>query len=74
MDDLDAINAFMADPPKWSPPSIDDAMPFGKHKGLTYRAAAVRDPSYMRWAASTIHALRGQLCAEALAIHLGVAE
>lgn len=56
----------------WSPPSIDDVMTWGKHKGLTYRAAAARDPSYARWAASTIPGLKGQLCAEALAAHLGV--
>lgn len=56
----------------WSPPSIDEEMLWGKHKGLTYRAMARRDPGYARWAASTIAGLKGQLCAEALAVHLGV--
>lgn len=59
---------------RWSPPSIDDQVTWGKHKGLTYRELASRDPGYARWAASTIPGLRGQLCAEALAVHLGVYE
>ena len=58
----------------WAPPSIDDPCPFGKHKGLSYRAMAARDPGYARWVASTIPGIKGQLAAEALAAHLGVTE
>ena len=75
-DDLlaEADALLTAAPKTWSPPSIDDTCAWGKHKGLTYRAMAARDPSYARWAASTIPGLKGQLCAEALAVHLGVGE
>jgi len=58
----------------YQPPSIDDEITFGKHRGVTYREAARRDPSYLAWAAKTIGGVRGQLCAEALALHLGVTE
>jgi hypothetical protein len=59
---------------QWSPPSIDETCTWGKHKGRTYRELARRDPAYAKWAASTIPGLKGQLCAEALAVHLGVDE
>lgn len=59
---------------RWLPPSIDDDVDWGKHKGMTYRQLAARHPGYARWAASTIPGLKGQLCAEALAVHLGVTE
>ena len=52
-------------------PSIDDEITWGKHKGLTYRAAALMQPSWCKWAACNIEGLRGQLCAEALAVALG---
>lgn len=58
----------------WSPPSIDDAVTWGKHKGRTYRQVAAADPGWALWAAKTIAGLKGQLCAEALALHLGVNE
>lgn len=67
-------DAFAAPPKQWAPPSIDDVANWGKHKGSTYRELARRDPGYARWAASTIPGLKGQLCAEALAAHLGVSE
>jgi len=73
LSDADLIMSVAASKP-WSPPSIDDVMMWGKHKGLTYRAMAARDPGYARWAASKIAGLRGQLSAEALALHLGVTE
>lgn len=57
---------------EYTPPSIDDEMPFGKHRGVSYRDAARRDPSYMGWAARTIGGVKGQLCAEALAEFLGI--
>lgn len=60
--------------PRRGPPSVDDAVTWGKYKGHTYRELAQRDPGYARWAAMTIGGLKGQLCAEALALHLGVAE
>lgn len=53
-------------------PSVDDLVQWGKHKGITYRDLARRDRAYARWAAMTIGGLKGQLCAEALAIVLGV--
>lgn len=68
--DLDAL--FAAPPRQWSPPSIDDEVTWGKYKGLTYRELAARDPAYAAWAAKHIQAVRGQLCAEALADRLGV--
>jgi hypothetical protein len=54
------------------PPSVDDIVTWGKHKGITYRELAARDRGYARWAATTIGGLKGQLCAEALALVLGV--
>ena len=62
-----------ADAP-WSPPSVDDIVTWGKHKGITYRELAQRDRGYTRWAATTIGGVKGQLCAEALALLLGVEE
>jgi hypothetical protein len=56
------------------PPSIDDEITFGKHLGISYRVAAQRDPSYLAWAAKNIGGVRGQLCAEALALHLGITD
>lgn len=56
----------------WRPPSVEDLVSWGKHRGITYRELATRDPGYARWAAMTIGGLKGQLCAEALAIALGV--
>lgn len=75
-DDLvaQADAALAAAPRQWHPPSVDDLITWGKHKGITYRELAVRDPGYARWAATTIPGLKGQLCAEALALHLGVNE
>lgn len=58
----------------WAPPSIDDLVTWGKHHGLSYRQIAARDPGWALWAAKTIAGLKGQLCAEALAAHLGVTE
>jgi hypothetical protein len=63
--------ASAADRP-WRDASIDDVMGWGKYKSLTYRAMARRDAGYARWAATTIGGLKGQLCAEALAVFLGV--
>lgn len=60
--------------PRRGPPSIDDTVAWGKHKGITYRELAARDRGYARWAAMTIGGLKGQLCAEALALILGVPE
>jgi hypothetical protein len=74
LSDADLIQAVTSSGRSWSPPSIDDPMTWGKHKGLSYRAMAARDPGYARWAASKIPGLRGQLSAEALALHLGVVE
>jgi hypothetical protein len=72
-DDLIAqADALLSKP--WSPPSIDDTCPFGKHKGRTYRDMARIDPGYAKWVATTIPGIKGQLCAEALAVHLGVDE
>lgn len=75
-DDLvaQADAALAAAPKRWSPPSVDDPVTWGKHKGITYRELAARDAGYARWAASTIPGVKGQLCAEALALHLGVNE
>ena len=56
----------------WRDRSVDDEVDWGKYKGLTYRALAARDPGYARWAATSIGGTKGQLCAEALALHLGV--
>lgn len=53
--------------------TIDDPVGFGKHRGLTYRQLAQQHPHYAAWAARKIGGLNGQLCAEALAAHLGVA-
>lgn len=58
--------------PRSGTPSIDDVVNWGKHRGITYRELAVRDRGYARWAATTIGGLKGQLCAEALAVTLGV--
>lgn len=54
--------------------SIDSPMEWGKHKQLSYRQAAQQHPGYMKWAATKVGGTRGQLCAEALAIYLGVTE
>lgn len=69
---VQANAALAAEAKRWVPPSIDDKVNWGKHKGMTYRQLAASHPGYARWAASTIPGLRGQLCAEALAAHLGV--
>ncbi len=58
---------------KWRAPSVDDIVQWGKYKGLTYRELARKDSGYARWSAMTIGGLKGQLCAEALALVLGVA-
>jgi hypothetical protein len=58
----------------WRTHSIDDVMGWGKYKDITYRALVSRDRGYARWAATTIGGTKGQLCAEALAIHYGVTE
>lgn len=77
-DDVDPIDeataTLLEHANHWRAPSIDDPMPFGKHKGTPYRVVAQRDAGYLRWAARTIPGLKGQLCAEALAVHLGVDE
>lgn len=56
------------------PISIDSPMQWGKHKDLSYRKAAELHPGYVKWAATKIGGTRGQLCAEALALYLGVTE
>ena len=53
--------------------SVDTEINWGKCRGLTYRVAATHNPSWCKWVATTIPGVRGQLCAEALAIALGVA-
>ena len=58
----------------WTPPSIDERMGWGKHKDRTYRECAQIDPGFCQWAAKSIPGVKGQLCAEALALHLGVTE
>lgn len=58
----------------WRERSIDDTVDWGKYKGLTYRELAARDHGYARWAATTIGGHKGQLCAEALAVALGVTD
>jgi hypothetical protein len=60
--------------PRQGAPSIDDTVTWGKYRGATYRELAQRDRGYARWAATTIGGLKGQLCAEALAVLLGVNE
>lgn len=79
MDDLAALDVLLAAVPEskdkpWSPPSIDERMGWGKHKDLSYRDAAGKDPGYLQWAAKKIEGVKGQLCAEALAVMLGVVE
>ncbi len=82
MDDLDAANALTAEVRQLEERelerrvagTIDDLMGFGKHRSVTYREVASRDPSYLQWAAKTLGGERGRLSAEALAIHLGVVE
>lgn len=79
LSDDDAIaqaDALLADAgnKRWSPPSIDNRIEWGKYKGKTYRQLADHDPGYAKWAATTIGGLKGQLCAEALAHRLGVME
>jgi hypothetical protein len=59
---------------EWKPPSIDERMGWGKHRERTYRDAAISDPGFCQWAAKSIPGIKGQLCAEALAIALGVTE
>lgn len=60
------------------PPTVHSAMAWGKYgRGtarVTYLEAARRDPGYLQWAAKTLGGERGRLCAEALALHLGVTE
>lgn len=63
-----------ADAPAWRDRSIDDVVEWGKYRGIAYRELARRDPGYTRWAAMTIGGHRGQLCAEALAVALGITE
>jgi hypothetical protein len=58
----------------WTPPSIDEPMGWGKHKHRTYRECADVDPGFCQWAAKSIPGVKGQLCAEALALALGVDE
>lgn len=58
----------------WSERSIDDPVDWGKYRGISYRELAQRDRGYARWAATTIGGVKGQLCAEALALALGVTE
>jgi hypothetical protein len=67
------VTALTAEPRR-GPPSIDDPVSWGKHRGITYRELAIRDKGYARWAAMTIGGLKGQLCAEALAVLMGVSE
>ena len=57
---------------RYGEPSIEDLVTWGKHKGLTYRELVERDRGYARWAAMTIGGIKGQLCAEALALLLEV--
>lgn len=52
--------------------TVETPMGWGKHKDLTYLAAARRDPAYMQWAAKKIRGSRGRLCFEALALALGL--
>lgn len=52
--------------------SIDQQIQHGKYRGLTYRELALKDRRYAKWAASTIPKEFGYLCAEALALALGV--
>ncbi len=54
--------------------NIDDVMGWGRYPTLSYRAAAARNPAFILWAAKTLDGNRGALCAEALAVHLGVVE
>ena len=54
--------------------NIDQPMGWGKHKDLTYRECAERDPGFLQWAARSIPGVKGRLAAEALALSLGVAE
>jgi hypothetical protein len=60
----------------WSPPTTEDIVMWGKYRAhkLTYRQLAARDAGYCKWAATQIGGLKGQLCALALALHLGVTE
>lgn len=58
----------------WHERTVDDPVDWGKYRGISYRELAERDRGYARWAAMTIGGLKGQLCAEALALALGVAE
>jgi hypothetical protein len=69
---LDEADAVLDRP--WTPPSIDERMGWGKHKDISYREAAAKDPGYLQWAAKKIEGVKGQLCAEALAVMLGVTE
>lgn len=61
-----------------APATVDSVVTWGKFgrntERVTYREAARRDPGYLQWAAKTLGGERGRLCAEALALHLGVAE
>jgi hypothetical protein len=67
------MTALLAEPRR-GPPSVDDLVSWGKYRGVTYRELAIKDRGYARWAAMTIGGLKGQLCAEALALTMGVAE
>lgn len=53
-------------------PSVSDAVTWGRYKGQTYAALAKARPSWCKWAATNIHPPRGALCAEALALALGI--
>ena len=64
----------MSSRPAWSERSVDDLVDWGKYRGITYRELVARDPGYARWAATAIGGHKGQLCAEALALALGVTE
>lgn len=64
----------MSAQPAWKERSIDDPVDWGKYRGITYRELATRDRGYTQWAATTIGGHKGQLCAEALAVALGVSE
>lgn len=56
------------------PATVDDVMGWGKHRTLTYAEAARQDPGFVKWAAQKIGGARGRLCAEALALQMGVTE
>jgi len=75
-----ACDAFQYNAPRsetgTAPPrserSVDDQIMWGKYKGITYRELARHHTGYCAWAARKIGGLNGQLCAEALADHMGI--